>query len=297
MKRYSSGRVSRGDHLINAVMYMLILISVLLCTYPVWFALVASFSDPTYVNTGELLLWPKGTHLTGYKMVLEDWRILTGYKNTLLYTVFGTMLGLIVSLAAGYSLSRKDLPGRRILMLLMVFTMFFHGGMIPTYLTVKNLGLINTRTVLIVIGSVSVYNIILIRTFFMSSIPSEMMEAAFIDGCSNTRFFFQFVLPLSKAIIAVIGLYLAVGYWNNYFNALLYVTDRTMHPLQLFLRDILISAQSTDIVDGDLASEFKKNVQIVKYAVIVISTVPVMCLYPFLQKYFVQGVMLGSVKG
>ncbi len=297
MKRNSSSRVSKGDHIINAVMYGLIFAGVVICTYPVWFALVASFSDPTYVNSGELLLWPKGAHLTGYKMVLEDWRILTGYKNTLLYTLCGTLLGLFVSLAAGYSFSRKDLPGRKVLMLLMVFTMFFHGGMIPTYLTVKSLGLINTRAVLIIVGSVSVYNIILIRTFFMSSIPSEMMEAAFIDGCSNTRFFFFFVLPLSKAIIAVIGLYLAVGYWNNYFNALLYVTDRNLHPLQLFLRDILISAQSTDIVDGDLASEFKKNVQIVKYAVIVVSTIPVMCLYPFLQKYFVQGVMLGSVKG
>ena len=290
-------RITRTDKVINFFLYCIILVAIVVCLYPVWFVLVASFSDPIYVNSGQLLLFPKGFHTRGYMMVFQDWRITTGYANTLIYTTFGTLLGLFASLSAGYSLSRKDLPARGIIMGLMVFTMFFHGGLVPTYLIVKKLGLLNTRLVLILMGSVSVYNIILIRTFFSSTIPTELMEAAFIDGCGNLRFFAQFALPLSKAIIAVIGLYLCVGYWNGYFNALLYVTDRTKHPLQLFLREILLTAQSTDMADGESASEFKSIVQVIKYAVIVVSTLPVMCVYPFLQKYFVQGVMLGSIKG
>lgn len=290
-------RITRTDKVINFFLYCVILVAIVVCLYPVWFVLVASFSDPIYVNSGQLLLFPKGFHTRGYITVFQDWRITTGYANTLIYTTFGTLLGLFASLSAGYSLSRKDLPARGIIMGLMVFTMFFHGGLVPTYLIVKKLGLLNTRLVLILMGSVSVYNIILIRTFFSSTIPTELMEAAFIDGCGNLRFFAQFALPLSKAIIAVIGLYLCVGYWNGYFNALLYVTDRTKHPLQLFLQEILLTAQSTDMADGESASEFKSIVQVIKYAVIVVSTLPVMCVYPFLQKYFVQGVMLGSIKG
>ena len=283
--------------MLNVFLYVFLSISLILCAYPVYFVLIASFSNATVVNSGKLMLWPEGFHLLGYKFVFSDVRILTGYKNTLIYTVGGTILGLFVSLLAGYSLSRSDLPGRKVLMALMVFTMYFGGGLIPTYITIKNMGLVDTRALMIILGSVSVYNIILIRTFFQSNLPTELQEAAFIDGCTNTRFFFQFALPLSSAIIAVIALYLAVGYWNSYFNALIYINSNAKKPLTLFIRELLLSQETNDVADGELASDFKRMAQVVKYAVIVVATAPIMCMYPFLQKYFVKGVMIGSIKG
>lgn len=285
------------DRMLEALFYAVLAAFMVLCLYPVYFVILASVTDAVYVNSGELLVWPKGFHLNGYKFVLSDARIGSGYLNTVLYTVCGTLLGLSASLSAGYALSRRDLPGRGLVMGAMVFTMYFSGGLIPTYLVVKSLGLTNTRWVMIILGSVSVYNIILIRTFFANTIPGELQDAAFIDGCSNLRFFFRIALPLSSAIIAVIALYLAVGYWNAYFNALIYITDRSKSPLQIFLREILMAQESNDIGDGELAGEYKRMVQVVKYAVIVVATLPIVCLYPFLQKYFVKGVMIGSVKG
>lgn len=287
----------KQDRPLDMLLYGALGIAMILCAYPVYIVLLASISDATYVNSGRLLLYPVGIQFEGYKHVLNEPRIATGYLNTILYTVGGTALGLAMSLMAGYSLSRKDLPGRNIIMGAMVFTMYFSGGLIPTFIVIKNLNLLDTRWVLILLGSVSVYNIILIRTFFQSNIPPELQEAAFIDGCSNTRFFLTFALPLSSAIIAVIALYLAVGYWNSYFNALIYITDRSKHPLQIFLREILMTQTATDNADGEMASEYMRMVQVVKYAVIVVSTAPIMCLYPFLQKYFVKGVMVGSLKG
>ena len=290
-------RVTRGDRTTDIIAYIILSIIVLLCLYPVYFVIVASVSDPTAVNSGRLLFWPVDFNLGGYKFVLRDQRIWIGYGNTIIYMVFGTLLGLFASLTGGYALSRKDLPGRKLIMAIYVFTMYFSGGLIPTYLVVKSLGLLNTRIILIILGSVSVYNIILIRTYFSSNLPEELRESAFIDGCSNMRFFAQFALPLSKAIIAVIALYLAVWYWNIYFNALIYVTDRNKYTLQLFLRQILLA--DTDAANGDPDSrgEMMRTVLIIKYAAIVISTLPIMCVYPFLQKYFVQGVMIGSLKG
>ena len=291
-------RVSWDDRFVEGLFYVLLAAFMILCLYPVYFVALASVTDAIYVNSGELLLWPKGFHLNGYKFVMSDARIGTGYVNTIVYTVGGTLLGLSASLSAGYALSRRDLPGRGLVMAAMVFTMYFSGGLIPTYLVVRSLSLVNTRWVMIILGSVSVYNIILIRTFFMSTIPGELQDAAFIDGCSNLRFFFRIALPLSSAIVAVISLYLAVGYWNAYFNALIYITDLKKSPLQIFLRELLM-AQSSDagIADGELAGEYKRMTQIVKYAVIVVATLPIVCLYPFLQRYFVKGVMIGSLKG
>ena len=297
MARRNSIHLCRQDRVLNVFLYVFLSISLILCAYPVYFVLIASFSNATVVNSGKLMLWPEGFHLLGYKFVFSDVRILTGYKNTLIYTVGGTILGLFVSLLAGYSLSRSDLPGRKVLMALMVFTMYFGGGLIPTYITIKNMGLVDTRALMIILGSVSVYNIILIRTFFQSNLPTELQEAAFIDGCTNTRFFFQFALPLSSAIIAVIALYLAVGYWNSYFNALIYINSNAKKPLTLFIRELLLSQENNEVADGELASDFKRMVQVVKYAVIVVATAPIMCMYPFLQKYFVKGVMIGSIKG
>ena len=293
----SKALLTRQDHILHACLYVLLVLFLVICAYPVYFVLVASVSSPTAANSGQLLLFPKDLQLEGYRFVLSDSRITIGYMNTVIYTVFGTLTGLAASLLAGYSLSRKDLPFRNLIMAVFVFTMYFSGGLVPIYMVVKWVGLVNTRFAIIILGSVSVYNIILIRTFFSSTIPTELQEAAFIDGCSNTRFFLQFVLPLSTAIISVIALYLAVGYWNSYFTALIYLSDRNKHPLQLFLRDILLVQTSGEMMDENLNSERKKMVQVIKYAVIVVSTFPIMCLYPFLQKYFIKGVMIGSLKG
>ncbi len=296
-KRKNSIHLCRQDRILNVFLYVFLAVFLILCAYPVYFVLLASVSSITAVNSGRFLLIPEGFHLNGYKFVFSDQRIITGYTNTIIYTVGGTLLGLFCCLLAGYSLSRRDLPGRGLIMAIMVFTMYFSGGLIPTYIVIRNLRLVDTRALMIILGSVSVYNIILIRTFFQSNLPTELQEAAFIDGCSNTRFFVQFAVPLSKAIIAVIALYLAVGYWNSYFTALIYLNSNKKKPLQIFLRELLLSEQTNDVADGELASEYKRMVQVVKYAVIVVATAPIMCMYPFLQKYFVKGVMIGSLKG
>ncbi len=290
------------DRVFSAIVYVLLAFILILVLYPLYFVVVASFSDPTYVNSGTLLLYPKGFTMLGYERVFSDDRIWTGYGNTIIYTVFGTILGLFATIMAGYSLSRKDLPGRNIVMGLMVFTMYFGGGLIPFYMVVKGLGMVNTRIALVIMGSVSVYNIIIVRSFFTSTLPQELQEAAFIDGCGNSRYFFSVVVPLSQAIIAVIALYLAVGYWNAYFNAMIFITDKDKYPLQIYLREILLTAKTAESTpvsgqDAETAALLEKMVEVVKYGVIVVSTLPIICVYPFLQKYFVKGVMIGAIKG
>ncbi len=291
-------RLSFGDKMVNIVFYAILTLLVIICFYPVWYAFLASFSDATYINSGALILVPRGIQFSAYEYAFAQPRLWSGYANTILYTVCGTFFGLAVSLPCGYALSRKDLPFRRTIMAVFAFTMYFGGGLIPTYIVCSKLHLVNTRWILIILGSVSVYNIILIRTFCGSTIPNELREAAVVDGCSNSRFFFAFVLPLSKAIIAVVALYIAVSHWNNYYNALVYTTDTSLHPLQLYLRQLLLITMGTDSVsDPDALKEIQDMILTIRYAVIVISTLPIMCLYPFLQKYFVQGVMIGSLKG
>lgn len=291
-------RISFGDRIVNLCFYIILALIIAVCAYPIWYVLVASISDSTYVNSGAFILFPKGIQFDAYKYALEQEQLWTGYLNTIIYTVCGTLFGLVVCLPSGYALSRKNLPGRGIIMAIFVFTMYFGGGLIPTYIVTSTLKLVNTRWILILFGSVSVYNIILIRTFFSSSIPEEMREAAYIDGCSNSRFFLQFALPLSTAIVAVIALYIAVGHWNNYYNALVYTTDRKIQPLQMYLRQLLlISIGNEDTADPDTQAKMNQLVQVIRYAVIVLSSALIMCLYPFLQKYFVQGVMIGSLKG
>ena len=238
----------------------------------------------------------------GYSRVFSDERIWIGYVNTILYSGAGMLVATLVQVMAGYALSRKDLPGRGIFMGLFVFTMYFGGGLIPFYLVVKSLNLINSRILMIILGCSSVYNIIIVRSFFTTSMPMELYEAAAIDGCTNQRYFFAVVLPLSKAIIAVIALYALVAQWNSYFNAMIFLTDRNKYPLQLFLREILLSAKSYEDMsmvgaDVEAAAQMEKMGEVIKYGVIVVSTLPVIMIYPFLQKYFVQGVMIGSLKG
>lgn len=294
-------QISRDDLLFDIVTWAILIFFIIIVLYPLYFVVIASFSDPTYVNNGNVTFLPKGITLMGYERIFKDSRILTGYRNTLLYTVCGTFFGVCCTMLAGYSLSRKDLPGRNIIMLLFIFTMYFQGGMIPLYLVVKNLKLVNSRLLMVMLGSVSVYNIIITRSFLAGNIPDELLDAAKIDGCGNGRFFAEIVLPLSKAVVAVVALYIAVVHWNSYFNAMIFLTDETKYPLQLYLRDILLSASATvntsSEMDPEAAMKLQQMGQVIKYGAIVVSTVPIICVYPFIQKYFVKGVMIGSVKG
>lgn len=305
IKKTEANRIknrSWDDILYTWITRIFLVIMVGLMLYPVYFVVVASFSSPVYVNNGTFLIFPKGFTLRGYKEVFRDERIWIGYANTIFYTVCGTILGTSVTLLAGYALSRKDLPGRAVIMKLLVFTMYFSGGMIPFYLIVKGLGLLDTRISMIILGSLSVYNVIVVRSFMASNIPDELYDAAIIDGCGNGRFFMQIVVPLSKAVIAVIVLYIAVSKWNSYFNALLFLSDTDKYPLQVILRQILLAGEAMlndteTMQDMQAAAELRNMAMVVKYSVIVVATAPIICVYPFIQKYFVKGVMIGSVKG
>lgn len=294
-------RRTRGDRIFDAVNLTLLIIIGLVVLYPLYFVVIASISDPNVVNKGQVILYPKGVTLLGYQKLFQDKNIWTGYGNTIFYTVCGTLLNILVTIGAAYPLSRRDLVGRKVLMKYFIFTMYFSGGLIPLYIQVGQMGLYNTRWVLIILGMLSVYNMIITRTFFETSIPDEMLEAAKLDGCSDLRFFVSIVLPLSHAILAVLTVYYAVGHWNQYFNALIYVSKQEYYPLQIVLREILIQSRQTEAVvtEGQIAELIERNkyAELIKYGVIVVSSLPVMIMYPFAQKFFVKGVMLGAVKG
>lgn len=290
----------RGDRIFGAVVFVIVTLLMLIVLYPLVYVLSCSVSSPTAVGAGEVVLLPKGFTLMGYKRVFQEPDILLGYKNTLFYTLIGTAINLFVTVPAGYMLSKKEVPGRNLFMFLFMFTMYFSGGMIPSFLLVKSLHLYDTRAVLVILGAFSTYNCIICRTFF-AALPHELEEAAAIDGCSTVRTFIQIVLPLSQALLGVMVLYFAVGHWNSYFNAMIYVNNEKYKPLQLILRRILILEQaSSNMMEGggdEYAAEQFKLKELIKYAVIVVSSLPVLVLYPFLQKYFAQGVMIGSIKG
>ncbi len=263
--------------------------------------LIASFSSPDSVNNGEIWLWPKDITFEGYKMIFEHEKIWTGYKNSIIYTVVGTLVNVVLTITGGYALSRKDLVGRNVFMFFIVFTMFFSGGMIPNYLLVKDLGMVNTLWAMVIPNAISVFNLIIVRTFFQSTIPDELLEAAKVDGCSDWKFFLKIVLPISTPIIAVMVLFSAVGHWNTYFSALIYLRDSNLFPLQLVLRDVLILTQAQEVMDSGALMEGNAELQnvseLIKYGVVIIASLPVLILYPFVQKHFVKGVMIGSIKG
>lgn len=260
---------------------------------------MASFSSSHAVTQGKVLLLPVDFSLAGYKQVFSYSRVYTGYRNTIFYTVVGTFINVFMTLICAYPLARKGLPHKGFFTFLFTFTMIFSGGLIPTYLVVKNVGMLNTVWALLIPGAMSAYQIIITRTFLMNTIPEELLDSTKIDGCDDFRFFTEFVLPLSKAIIAVISLQYAVRHWNSYFSAFIYITNRNLHPLQVFLREILILSQmdAEDYVDPETAVAIQGMRDVIKYALIVVATVPILCAYPFLQKYFVKGVMIGSLKG
>ncbi|WP_420488786.1 carbohydrate ABC transporter permease [Paenibacillus caui] len=286
-----------SDKLLEILLYVCAAVILIVLVYPLFFIVIASFSDPSAVANGQVWFFPKGFTLDGYKELLRHDNIWIGYRNTILYTVVGTAIGLTVNISAAYALSRKDLVGRKWISLFFIFTMFFSGGLIPTFLTIQEFHLYNTFLVMVLPFSVVVFDIIVARTFFQTSIPGDLWEAAQIDGCGNLRYFVQIVLPLSKAVISVLGLWIAVGYWNSYFNALIYLKNQNLYPLQLILRNILITNQmQSNMGSGEAAAVALRLANMMRYSVIIISTIPIMCIYPFVQKYFNQGVMIGAVK-
>ncbi len=284
--------------------YVVISISIILLAlvlYPLILILSYSISDPSLVAKGEVLLLPKNIQLAGYKYVFQNKDIITGYVNTIFYTVAGTLVNLFVTVPAGYVLtkSREEVPGNKVFMTLFMITMYFSGGMIPTFLLIKGMGLYDTRLVLLILGAFSTYNCIICRSFF-AAMPKELEESAAIDGARPLVVFAKIVMPLSKALMGVMTLYFAVAHWNSYFNAIIYLREDSKKPLQVFLRRILILAQQQASAD-DMAAEYAATMAdteaLIRYCVIVVASLPLLIVYPFLQKYFDKGVMIGSVKG
>lgn len=282
----------------DVIVYSIAAVIIIIVLYPLLFVVAASFSDPARVLNGEVWLLPKGVTLEAYINILHNDKIWIGYRNSILYTVVGTLINIVMTLLAAYPLSRPDLPGRKGLMLIITLTMFFSGGLIPSYLLVKGLGMVDTMWALIIPGAISTYNLIVMRTYFQSSIPWELQEAAHMDGCSNWRLLLSIILPLSKPILAVMVLFYAVGHWNAFFNALIYIRSEELYPLQLVLREILMISQSAGEEGGNVGLEDKILLsESIKYAVIIVSSLPVLIMYPFVQRHFVKGVMIGSIKG
>jgi len=288
-----------GDQLFNIAIYIIAIFIIAIILYPLIFVVSASFSDPTKILNGEVWLLPKGFTLDAYRQVFQDSRLWNSYKNTIVYTIIGTTINIILTTLLAYPLSRKDLPGRNFFMFVIAFTMFFSGGIVPTYLVVQDLGMLDTIWALVIPGAISTYNAIVMRTFFQDSIPWELQEAALLDGCGNAKLLYKIILPLSKPILAVMVLFYAVGHWNSYFGALIYLDSDHLYPLQIILREILIQNQAAmhDVVmDFEMARQIMMA-ESMKYSVIVIASLPVIVMYPFVQKYFVKGVMIGSIKG
>lgn len=288
----------RKIQLFDVVVHVIATFLLLIILYPMILVVSNSFSDSGLVATGKVVFLPKGFNLDGYLEFFKDKAILIGYANTFFYTIFGTIINLIVTIPAGYALTKKTLPGKGIFMTMFMITMYFSGGMIPTFLVVSKLGLYNTRWPLLILGAFSTYNCIICKSFF-SAMPKDMEEAAEIDGCSPIRTFIQIILPLSKALLGVMVLYFAVGHWNSYFNALIYIKDDTKQPLQVFLRRILILAQTAiDLAEtGEIDESLLNREALLRYSSIVVSSLPLLIIYPFLQKYFDKGVLIGAVKG
>lgn len=299
MKKSTVIHYCASDRAFFTITGVVLTLLILLVSYPILYVLSASFSSAKAVTSGRVLLWPVDFSLEGYLAVFRHPKIIPSFFNTVLYTALGTIINVTTAMLCAYPLSRKDLKGRGLLTLIFTFTMFFSGGLIPTYIQMLHLGLIDTLWAMVLPGALSVYNMLVMRTFIESNIPGEMLEAASIDGCSDTRFLMQIVLPLSKAVIAVVAMFSAVGHWNSYFNAMIYLNTASKYPLQIILREILIMNQ----VDLNMVMEFQQKeamtnlADVLKYSLIVVATAPIIMVYPFIQKYFVKGVMIGSVKG
>ena len=288
-----------SDRIMRDIVYALMFLLILIILYPLIYVVSSSFSSGEAVSTGKVLLWPVEFSLQGYKAVFAYQQVWVGYRNTIFYTVAGTLLNLTLTIMAAYPLSRKNFQFRNFYMTLFLIIMFFSGGIIPNYILMTKLHLTNTRWSLILSGSISVYNMIIMRTFFQNSIPNELLEAAKIDGITDIGYLLKVVLPLSKSILAVITLYYAVAHWNSYFNAMLYLRDESLYPLQLVLRSILNvgKVDLSQITDAEIIKQMRGLSDLMKYSLIIISSAPIIIAYPFVQRFFEKGVMIGSVKG
>jgi putative aldouronate transport system permease protein len=291
-------RESFGDRVFLVIVYVVLTIVLLVVLYPLVFVVSSSLSSPLAVSSGRVWLWPVDFSLRGYQVTLGNPQIITGYANSLYYAFFGTIISVILTVLVAYPLSRKTLFGRNVIMFFIVFTMLFSGGLIPTYLVVKNLGMLNTRWAMLIPGAIAAWQVIFARTFFQVTIPDELMEAAELDGFSDLRFLWSVVVPLSQPIIAVLALMYAVGIWNSYFDGLIYLKSVALQPLQLILRSILILNTTTSgSMEASAMIERQQMADLLKYSLIVVGSLPVLIIYPFAQRYFVRGMLLGSIKG
>lgn len=289
-------RESLGDRLFITAIYIILSLVLVAVLYPLIYIVSSSLSSPSAVSSGKVWLWPVDLSFEGYKAVLRNEQVLMGYANSLFYTICGTFISVALTIMIAYPLSKKTFVGRSTLMIFITFTMLFAGGLIPTYLVVKSLGLIDTRWALLIPNAIWVWQVIIARTFFQNSIPDELSEAADIDGCSDIRFIFSVILPLAKPIVAVLSLMYAVGQWNAYFDALIYLKSQSLYPLQLILRSILILGSSGNMDASEMIKQ-QQMAELMKYSLIVMASLPVLIIYPFVQRYFVQGMLIGSVKG
>ena len=299
-KKRQQGVYGKEERLFDGMIYIVLFLVLALMVYPLIYVVSCSFSDPLLVLRGEIRLLPRGFHLDSYAAVLKENKLLRGYMNTILYTVAGTLINILLTTTGAYALSCENLRGRKMITRFIIFTMLFSGGLIPTYIVVSNLNLLNTMWSIVLPNAVSVTNFIIMKSSFENGIPKDLKEAARVEGCSNIGVFTKIVLPLSKSIIAVMVIFYSVGHWNEYFNALLYITDKAKQPLQVILRDILISNELTEMMGNvnQLNSETRAMIaEGMKYSTIVLSSLPMILLYPFFHNYFVKGVMVGSVKG
>lgn len=297
---------TKADKVFKVFLYLFMFVAVLIVLYPLIYIISASVSDPFAINSGAVWLFPKGFNLNGYKVIFQYGDIWRGYMMTFFYTITGTSVSLFITIPCAYAISRPDFGGRKWFTNFMLVTMFLSGGLIPTYLLVKSLGMVNTVWAIIIPNAVSVYNIIVTRSFFQSAIPWEMQEAAKVDGASDLQIFFRLVLPLSAPIIAVMALFYGVGQWNDYFNSLVYLQNKALYPLQMVLRQILVlqdlqqgAASGAAVSQSAAQAAYSKEqlVAVIKYGVMIVSSLPVILIYPFLQRYFVKGVLIGSLKG
>ena len=298
IRRKGPIRQSAGDRAFNIVNAVVMTLITVVIVYPLYYVLLASITDPVIVNSGKLLFYPESPYFEGYARAFDYAPLWTGYGNTLKYTVVGTAVALLCTIPAGYALSRMDLPGRRVIMFLFTFTMFFSGGIIPLYLVIKSLHMYDTIWAIVLPVAVSAYNLIVCRSFFDTGIPTEMLEAARIDGCTDFKFFFRIVIPLSSTIIAVMCLFYATALWNMFFNPLMFLSGKENMPLQVVLRDLVLMNQATSMTNNaeEIAMR-QKLVEQLKYCIVVLAAAPLLIVYPFLQKYFAKGVMVGAVQG
>ena len=292
-------RRSKSDLAFDIFNYVLLGLAALVVLYPLYFVVIASFSDPDAINTGRVVLWPVGFNTMGYEKIFADAKIWRSYSNTIFYTLLGTTINIFLTMMFAYPLSRREFFGRKFLTFFMMFTLYFQGGLVPTYLLMQDINLYDTPWVMVLLPALNVFNVIIARTNIQNNIPEELYEAACLDGCSHLKYFWKVVFPLSKTIIAVLVLYYGVAHWNDYMNGLIYLRDEGLYPLQLVLRGILVQNQASASVMSDVESMMaqQKAAELIKYGLIIVSALPVLVIYPFLQKYFEKGVMVGSVKG